>query len=195
MDTRDALSHRVALAAPDARTHGRHYEDILLGLSGMCGPAVAEEVRGLVPGAAGPGSFNYLVADMLHLCGVAADTAERRTGLPYGEAIEKLGAFTARRYLSSTLGKAMWLLANRDIHECLKWSLVSIRAAITYGQRRYERLSPHSARLVFKGELMGPAWMRGIFDSGLHVVTHQRLTISVENMSEPRLEFALHFTW
>lgn len=195
MDTREALLHRVALATPDARTHGQHQEDLLLGLSVLYGPAVAEEVRSLVPEFVGPGSFNYPVADQLNLFDVAALTAGRATGLAYGEILEQLGTFTARRFLESPLGKAMWMRVPRDIQETLKWSLVSIRSATTYGQRRFESLGPNAARIVFQGELMGPSWIRGIFQCGVQLRAQVPFSASTENQSETGLEFALRFTW
>lgn len=195
MDTRDALLHRVALAALDARTHGHHQEDLLAGLSELYGPEVAEEVRGLVPEAVGPGSFNYRVADLLNLCDAAARTASARTGLPYGDILEQLAAFTIRRFLESPLGKGMWMMGPREPHEALKWSLASVRSVMTHGQRRYEHLGPNAARLYFQGELMGPSWMRGIFQCGLHMLTRKPFSVSIENLSEPGLDFALRFTW
>ncbi|WNG55220.1 DUF2378 family protein [Archangium gephyra] len=195
MDTRDALLHRVTRATPDAFTHGQNQEDILLGLSELYGPAVAEEVRGLVPALVGPGSFNYRVADMLKLCDVAALTAETRTGCSYGEVLEQLAGFSIRRFLESPLGKGMWMMVSRDMHEILKWSLASLRSAMTHGQRRYEQLGPGAARIVFQGELMGPAWTRGVFVCGAQRLGRQPLSVSVENLLEPGLDFALRFTW
>ncbi|OJT23729.1 hypothetical protein BO221_17260 [Archangium sp. Cb G35] len=195
MDTRDALLHRVTRATPDAFTHGQNQEDILLGLSELYGPAVAEEVQGLVPALVGPGSFNYRVADMLKLCDVAALTAERRTGCPYGEVLEQLAGFSIHRFLESPLGKGMWMMASRDMHEILKWSLASIRSAMTHGQRRYEQLGPGGARIFFQGELMGPAWTRGIFVCGAQRLGRQPISVSVENLLEPGLDFVLRFTW
>ena len=195
MDTRDALLRRVTLAAPDARTHGQHQEDLLLGLSALYGPAVAEEVRGLVPEAVGPGSFNYRVADLLNLCDLAACTAAGRTGLAYGDILEQLGAFTIRRFLGSPLGKGMWMLAPREMHEILKWSSASIRSVMTHGQRRYEHLGPSVGRISFQGELMGPSWTRGVFQCGLQMLTGKSVPVSIENLSEPGLDFALRFTW
>ncbi|WP_375771108.1 DUF2378 family protein [Archangium gephyra] len=195
MDTREALLQRAAWAAPDARTHGQHQEDTLLGLSELYGPAVAEEVRGLVPEAVSPGSFNYRVADLLKLCDVAALTAAGRTGLPYGDILEQLGTFNIRRFHESPLGKGMWMMAPRDAHEALKWSVVSIRSVLTHGQRRYEHLGPRAARIIFRGELLGPSWTRGVFLYAPQVLALPSLSVSVENLSAPGLDFALHFTW
>jgi uncharacterized protein (TIGR02265 family) len=195
MDTRDALLRRASLAAPDARTNGQHQEYILLGLSELHGPAVAEEVRGHIPEFVGPGPFNYRVADLLRLCDVAALTASRHSGLPYGEILEQLSAFTIRQFIESPLGKGMWMMVSRELHEILKRSLASVRVAMTHGQRRYENLGPSSARIVFQGELMGPSWMRGIFLCGVQVLSQQPFSISIENLREPGLDFTLRFTW
>ena len=196
MDTRDALLRRVELAAPDARTHGQYQEDLLLCLSELHGPTVAGEVRGLAPKIVGPGSFNYRVVELLNLCDVAARTASGPSGLAYGDLLEQFGAFTARRFLQSPLGKAMWMMVPRDMHESLKWSLVSMRSALSHGQRRYEKLGPDTARVVFLGERMGPSWMRGICLSGLQVLSQKTsISASIENQSEAGLDFALRFTW
>lgn len=195
MDRREALLQRIALAAPDARTHGQHQEDVLLGLSELHGSAVAEQVRGLVPEAVGPGSFNYRVADLLSLCDAAALTASARTGLHYGDILEQLAAFSIRRFLESPLGKGMWMMGPRDLHEALQWSLASVRSVMTHGQRRYENLGPNAARIYFKGELLGPSWMRGIFQCGIQTLSRKSISVSIENLSEPGLDFALRFTW
>jgi uncharacterized protein (TIGR02265 family) len=195
MDTRAALLQRVTRAAPDARTHGQYEEDLLLGLAELYGPAVAEEVRGLVPAPVGPGSFNYRIADMLKLCDVAALTAERRTGRPYAEVLEQLGGFTIRRFLESPLGKGMWRMAPRDMHETLKWSLASLRSSTIHGRRRYEHLGPDTARLIFQGELFGPEWLRGAFVCGIQLLTQKPISVSIENQIDPGLDFALRFTW
>jgi uncharacterized protein (TIGR02265 family) len=127
---------------------------------------------------------------------VAACTASGPSGLAYGDLLEQFGVFTARRFLQSSLGKAMWMMVPRDMHESLKWSMVSMRSALTYGLRRYEKLGPDTGRVVFQGELMGPSWMRGIFLSGLQVLTQKTsLSASIENLREPGLDFALRFTW
>ncbi len=195
MDTREALLQRVALAPPEARTHGQYFDDILLGLSEMFGAQVAEEVRSLVPRAVGPGSFNYPVAELLTLCDVGALAAGRQAGVAYGECIEMLGAFVARKYLDSSLGKALWMTAGRDMQEAVKRSLVSIRSGTTYGQRRYESLGPTTARVMFQRELLGPSWMRGMFTYGLQAVSSQSLSISIENLCESGMMFTLHVTW
>ncbi|PTL81989.1 DUF2378 family protein [Vitiosangium sp. GDMCC 1.1324] len=195
MDTRDALLRRVALSAPEARTHGQHYEDVLLGVSELFGASVSEEVRSLVPEAVSPGSFNYPVADLLHLCDAAASTAELRTGSPYGESLEQLGTFIIRRFFNSPLGKALWMRVPREMHESLRWSVVSVRSAFMHGQRRYEKLGPLTARIFFRGELLGPSWMRGIFLGGIQMHSQQPLSASIEHMSASGMEFTLRFTW
>jgi hypothetical protein len=52
-------------------------------------------------------------------------------------------------------------------------------------------------RLVFfQGELMGPSWMRGIFLSGLQVLSQKTsISATIENQNESGLDFALRFTW
>jgi hypothetical protein len=66
---------------------------------------------------------------------------------------------------------------------------------MTHGQRRYEHLGPSAARIFFQGELMGPSWTRGIFLCGLQMLSQKSLSVSIENLSEPGLDFALRFTW
>ena len=126
---------------------------------------------------------------------MAALTVSRHGGLPYGEILEQLSAFTIRKFIESPIGKGLWMMVAREPHDILKRSLGSIRAAMTHGQRRYEELGPNGARIVFQGELMGPSWTRGIFQSGLQVLSQKPVSLSIENLREPGLDFTLRFSW
>ena len=195
MDTREALLQRVALAPPEARTHGQYFDDILLGLSEMFGAQVAEEVRSLVPRAVGPGSFNYPVVELLTLCDVGALAAGRQAGVAYGECIEMLGAFVARKYLDSSLGKALWMTAGRDMQEAVKRSLVSIRSGDDLRPAEVRVARPHHRSCHV------PAGVAGTVVDARHV--HIRTpggvqpvpSISIENLCESGMMFTLHVTW
>jgi uncharacterized protein (TIGR02265 family) len=194
MDTRAALLRRIELSPPEARAHGDNHAWILRDLAHLYGAAVAEQVRGLVP-AAGPGSFNYPVPEFLRLLDAAALTAGRHSGEPYGQVLERLGALNIRGFLESPLGRALWMRVPREVHAVLEWSVVSTRSAVSHGHRRYEKIGPREALVLYRDELLGPSWIRGIFVGGLQALRLEPPRIEVESASDEGLVFALRFTW
>ncbi|QRN94914.1 DUF2378 family protein [Archangium violaceum] len=75
-------------------------------------------------------------------------------------------------------------------------STASTRAVTTYGTRRVEVLGPTSARLVFRRELMGPLWIRGIFTKSFQALSGlASVSATVERYREPGVDFDLVFTW
>ena len=193
MDTRAALLRRIELAPPDARAHGDNHAWVLRDLERLYGAAVAEEVRGLVPPMEA-GSFNYPMAQMLRLLDVAALTAGRHSGEAYEQVLERLAALNIRGFLEGALGRALWMRVPREMHAALEWSVVSTRSSVSHGRRRYEKRGPREAVVFYREELLGPAWMRGIFLGGLQLLMPEPPRIDVENVSDEGLTFTLRFT-
>lgn len=196
MDTREAVRSRIALALPDERTHGQMFMDTLGGFSQLYGSEVAEAARAAASGTVELGLFSCPIAELLRVTDAGASAAEARGLASYSEVLERIGVFLASSYQRSPVGQAFRRLTGSDVLKSMELSMASTRAVTTYGNRRFERLGPSSARIVFKRELMGPLWIRGIYTRTFQVISGiASLSASVERQREPGLDFDLVYTW
>jgi uncharacterized protein (TIGR02265 family) len=195
MDTRDAMQGRIALAPQEARTHGQYLEHTLECLAELLGSEASEEIRASFPLPKETGAFNCLAVESMRLTDVAASLLEQRAGISYAQALERIGTCVGRRLLESPIGKALWGRAGRDMHEVMTMSMVSARASTTYGNRSYTKLGPTSARLSFQNELMGPAWVRGLYLHAFQVMSGGSVSVTVEDCRALGMDFNLHISW
>ncbi|WNG39290.1 DUF2378 family protein [Archangium violaceum] len=196
MDTREAVRSRIALALPDERTHGQVFVDTLGGFSQLYGSEVAEQARAAASVPVELGLFSCPIAELLRVTDAGASAAEAQGLASYSEALERIGIFLASSYQRSPVGQAFRRITGSDVLKSMELSMASTRAVTTYGNRRFERLGPSSARIVFNRELMGPLWIRGIYTKAFQASSGlDSLSASVEFHREPGMDFALLYTW
>lgn len=196
MDTREALQCRLALVAPTAQTRGMIFEANVAELATLLGPEVAKEARAVASTHEWVQSFQYPLTDLLRILHLGASTAEQRGLLTYAQALERLGAGSARHYLGTPVGKAFKALyTNQDVHQALMGSPTTARFSSQYAERIYQGLGPTSARLLFHNELMGPEWIRGFYQQGYQMMFNPSLSVTVEDVRDNGLNFALRYDW
>jgi uncharacterized protein (TIGR02265 family) len=196
MDTHEALQQRLTMASPAAQTRGMFFESAVAELALLLGPEVAEEARAVTSTREWVALFQYPVADLLRILDVGASTAERRGLLTYSQTLERLGGAAALCHLGSPLGKAFRALyANKDIHQALTGSPTTARLSSAYPERRYQRLSPTSALLLFRNEMMGPKWIHGFYLRGYQELFDLSLSVTLEDIEEHGQHFVLRFEW
>jgi uncharacterized protein (TIGR02265 family) len=196
LDTREALQCRLAMASPTAQTRGLFFEANVAELATLLGPEVAREARAVTSTHEWVESFQYPVTDLLRILHLGASTAEQRGLLTYAQALERFGAGTACHYLDTQMGKTFTALyTNKDIRQALIGSPTTARFSSLYAERIYQSLGPTSAQLLFRNEVMGPEWIRGFYRHGYQQMFNPRLSISVEDVRDCGLNFALLYDW
>jgi uncharacterized protein (TIGR02265 family) len=189
------MLRRISLAPPEARTQAQFLTSVLAYVEERLGPEAAEEVRAVAPRLEEGSAFNLLVTEQLRVMDVAVSAVERRLGISYAEAMEELGRFSGRRYVVSPLGRAMWKFPGQDMHQILAATTASARASTSHGERAYEKLGATSARLLFKKEVTGPAWVRGMYRELIRSVSGRELVVTLADYREPGADFSLVYTW
>jgi uncharacterized protein (TIGR02265 family) len=196
METREVVRSRIALALPEDRTHGQMLVDTLAGFAELHGPEVAEEARAAATVSVEPGLFTCPMGELLRVTDAGVSAAEARGFGAYPEVLERIGEYLGNSYLRSPVGQAFRRLTGGDMMKSVEMSTASTRAVTTYGNRRIEVLGPTSARLVFRGELMGPLWIRGIYTKTFRSLSGvSSVSAIVERYREPGMDFDLFYTW
>lgn len=196
MDERVAVQARLRLASPEERTHGQFFEDTLSGLTALFGQEVAEEARSAVPLRVEKSLFSCPIGDLLRLTDAGALAAEQRGMCTYPGALERIGEFLGGSYLGSPVGQAFRRMTRGDLSKSMELSLASSRAVSSYGERRCELLGPGCARLIFRREVMGPLWIRGIYSRVFRAVSgDETVDAIVENFHTSGMNFHLVYTW
>jgi uncharacterized protein (TIGR02265 family) len=196
MDERDAVQARFRLASPEERTHGQFFQDTLNGLTELFGLEVAQEARSAVAGPIDKSLFACPIGELLRATDAGAAAAEQRGLCTYPEALELIGGCLGTSYLSSPVGQAFRRMTRGDLSKSVEMSLASTRAVSSYGERRCELLSSSCARLIFRRELMGPLWIRGIYTKVFRAVSgDDSVHAVVENCQSPGMNFHLVYTW
>lgn len=195
MDTQEALQQRIQMARSEDQVLGLFYEYTVECMGELFGPEAVARGRAAVAGPGGwMGFFRYPVAGLLRLMDAGLDEGEPRT-LVYGQALERVGQATARRFLGSPLGRAYTLVAGREPHGALNSTMSSAKVSATYGERGYEWLGPQRARLFFQHEMLGPSWIQGFYAEGIRLLTGLQMEVRLTDEQGPGTDFCLLFSW
>ncbi|MGZ3461327.1 MAG: DUF2378 family protein [Archangium sp.] len=195
-DTKEALRQRIQLATEEDQISGMFCGSTFQAIRELLGPELAESVRATASPVRQWVHFaRYPVAGLLRLVDAAADLAESRGDLAYAQAVEEIGGSVTRAVQSTPLSKSYQLVAGNSVHDRLALSLGAARVIVTYGERKYERLGPTQARLVFRREMVGPSWMLGAYLSTARSFPGLQMTVTLEQCREFGLDFQLLCSW
>jgi len=195
-DTREALKQRILLARAEDQTAGLFCESAFVGMCELLGRELAESVRASTwPMRQWVSFFRYPVADLLRMVDAAADLGSNQGGLSYAQALQRIGERMTRYVQESPLSRAYRLAAGNNPHDRLALSIKSSQLVSTYGERKYERVSPTRVHLLFRYELLGPSWIMGSYMATARSISSVRMTVSLEEFQEPGLDFQLLCSW
>jgi uncharacterized protein (TIGR02265 family) len=110
--------------------------------------------------------FSYPVSEYLKVAWNAADRLEGRLGSVDGVWTE-LGRRTVTGFLASTLGRTIFAIAGRDPRRIVSAGPAGYRSAVSYGERTVEWTGERSARMLFRGDFMVPAFHRAVMQAAL----------------------------
>jgi uncharacterized protein (TIGR02265 family) len=195
-DTRETLGQRIQLVRPEDKISGMFCESTFLAMRELLGREEADSVRATTwPIRPWVSFVHYPVVDLLRMIDAAADLVEKQGQLSYVQALEELGGWVTRIIQGTPVSRAYRLAAGNEPHERLALALGSARLLVTYGERKYEREGPTHARLLLRGELMGPSWMLGAYRMVAHSIPDVRIAVTLGACREPGLNFQLHCSW
>lgn len=197
MDTQEMFRRRLALITPHDQIIGAFITGTIESLSEEFKPAVAETVLKTWPPPKGLMQVTrYPGADLLRVMDLAAETAEREEGITYAAAVERMARGSLRHVFRTSLGKIFTAMMGKDPHRVVSISIISAKAAATWGEKIYEKLGPTSARMRLTHEFMGPAWVLGFYKEALELIAGvSTVSLAVEDYKEPGLEFSIRYTW
>jgi uncharacterized protein (TIGR02265 family) len=199
MDTRVDLLRRLALALPEECTYGQFLEDTLKGLEQLYGSRVAEHARASrisYPGQSEQAIFSCPLRELLRVTDAGANAVEQWGLGSYSRVLEEMGAFIGDSYLRSPVGQAFRRLTSGDVVKTVEMSIAATRAVATYGQRRFEKTGPTTARLILQRELMGPLWIESIYTKVFRAVSGvSSLSCEIKDVRTSGMDFYLLYTW
>lgn len=189
------LNLRIRAATEKDQLLGIFFDSSLENLERMLGPAEAKAVRTQALGSRNIVSFfRYPVADLLKL--VDAGLQRNKTGLQgYDEAISHFGRAAVNYFFDSQAGKMMSFLSGDEPHRLMASSPSAYKAVTTFGERTYERTGPRTGRLVCQGELLGPAWMKGVVEQALLKAAKATARVRMEVRNPTGTDFTAHVEW
>ncbi|MBU8895636.1 TIGR02265 family protein [Corallococcus sp. M34] len=195
-DSAQALRARMALCQPEHTLMGFFFEGLLEGVERLAGEETLREARAMTRGLAKLKSHQSCSAlEYLSVLDLAARELERR-GQGYASAVEQVAREASARVFSSAVGQLVLAIAGDDPHRGLSNVPGLAGATCTFGERDYERVSDTSARLTFRGDLLGPSWCTGLTLGGVsRGPTGQRFVAELESGAEPFTDFALVVRW
>lgn len=134
--------------------------------------------------------FRYPMSAMLHAldeCGKASPD--------YGMAVGNAGLHVLTGLLASPIGNALVRLAQRKPHDLFAATPAGYRACNFYGEREYVKEAENAALVIFRRELMGPAWQVRIYPRALKSICGVDATCEVLDADEALLNFTVRTTW
>jgi uncharacterized protein (TIGR02265 family) len=196
MDTPRFLQARLALCTPEHTVLDLFLQSLLASITELTGRAVPVDEEARPRGLASRSTQAYRPASeylqALHQGALALEA----TGLTYSDAVEKLSATAARRIFASPTGEMVLSVAGKDPNEALSVTQGMAGATSSFGEREYERVSDRSARLIFRDELFGPAWSRGMTLGGLHRANPDlQYRVELEAGEPPYTHFTMRVSW
>jgi uncharacterized protein (TIGR02265 family) len=194
MDSPQYLQARMALCQPEHTVLDLFMQSLLESIAQLTGRPLEGFAPRQGPAPRGAPAFRpareYLQA--LH----QGASALEATGLTYAEAVEKLSLHAANIVFSAPVGEMVLSVAGRDPNEGLSVTQGMAGATSTFGEREYERVSDRSARLIFRDELFGAAWARGMALGGLLKANPGlKFQVDLESGAPPYASFTLLVTW
>lgn len=195
-DTREAMRQRIQLARPEDRISGMYCESAFLAMRELLGREQADAVRATSwPMRPWVSFVHYPVVDLMRMVDTAADLLAQRGEMSYPEALQEIGGWFTRIIEGAPVSRAYRLAAGNDPHERLALALRSARILVTYGERKYEREESTHARLLLRGELLGPSWSLGAYLVVAQAIPDIHMTVTLGPCREPGLNFQLHCAW
>ncbi|NMO17849.1 TIGR02265 family protein [Pyxidicoccus fallax] len=194
MDSPQHLQARLALCQPEHTVLDLFMQSLLESIATLTGAPLegAAPRQGPAPRNAPPFRPARDYMEALHR-GASALTA---TGLPYGDAVEKVSLHAANLIFSAPMGEMVLSVAGKDPNEGLSLTQGMAGATSNFGEREYERVSDRSARLTFRDEYFGPAWTRAMTLAGLRKANPGLdFQVELESGEPPYASFTLLVKW
>ena len=134
--------------------------------------------------------FRYPVSETLKLLDAGASRAA-----DYGSWFSDSGAEAVEVFFGSPIGRAMAFLGAPDPHRLLSSTPDGYRVCVSWGKRRYRKISKNEAVVEFRFDLLGPAWHAGSFEAGLRRACRVAPTVDLVSRDEAGMNFDLRSRW
>lgn len=185
------LERRIALATDDDLVRGFNFGAIFALVEKHVGPGAAEELRAPL-GKRVLGFFDYPAAEFLRVAFRAADLLEPHFGC-VDAAFRAMGEAASRALMGTSVGRTLIsFMRGNPPDQALRHMPMAYGMAVSFGERTVVPMGECSARIVFKNELMPPAYHEGVMRAGLDEVG---LPAIVEGLSTGPSECELIVRW
>lgn len=89
----------------------------------------------------------------------------------------------------------MAVLGAPEPHRLIASTPAGYRVCVSWGERRYRRISANEAVVEFRLDLLGPSWHLGAFDEGLRGACRVQPDLGVLTRDEAGMNFDLRARW
>lgn len=197
MDSALNLQARLKRCRPSHALTGFFFQGALEQVERLIGGEVAAEIRSQVPCTQDSllPVLSYPASDYLRLLQLGSQALMAR-GRSFEEAMEALGYGAGNGLFAVSPGQMVLSIAEKNPHLGLAEVPGVARLLASFGQRIYQRVAAYHGRFIFRGELPGPAWMLGVFRSGIERIPGCQATLEVDPSTfVPYLDFAVDVRW
>jgi uncharacterized protein (TIGR02265 family) len=197
MDSPLNLQARIKRCRPEHALMGFFFHGALGHLEKLIGGEVVEEIRSQVPctqEALLP-VLSYPASEYLRVLQLGTQALMAR-GRSFEVAMEELGYGAADGLFALSMGQMVLSAAGKDPHEGLGEVPGVARMVASFGEREYQRVAEGHGRLLLRGELAGPSWVRGLIRAGFERIPGCQARIEVAPEAfVPYLDFKLDLRW
>lgn len=198
MDTRSQLLSRLTSCKREQVVPGVFLQAVLVSAEAH-GPEVLSRVRGPI---ADEGrlveSYRYPVKAMLEMLDVIGQAGQGQ-GKTYGDTLFQCGWVAGASYVRSSMGRMRALVATATgLHRALEGIPSAASQSVNFGEHSYRRVASSSGELVFKQDLIGPAWNAGMVLGSIRTafaLDEGRLKFEVHVTDEDASSFLLRVDW
>lgn len=194
METQGQIALRLLEATPDDLAMGLTFEGLFALLEETFEPLVAEGLKkkALEDSSLLSSFFRFPVS---HLLRTVLTSLELVGGPRDASAFMRtLGERVARKTKDAPIAKAVMQLGGQDPHRVLTSFAAGCRTILTFGERTSEKLGERSARLVYKRELLGPAFSLGLMSKVFEIVP-EKVQFAVTQANSSASNFAIELRW
>jgi uncharacterized protein (TIGR02265 family) len=198
MDTRSQLLSRLTSCKREQLIPGVFLQALITSAESL-GPEVASLVRRPISEEGRlVETYRYPVKAMLEMLDVIGQAGQDR-GEIYGDALFQCGWVAGVSYVASSMGRIRALVATATgLHRALEGIPNAASQAVNFGEHSYRRLTSSSGELVFKQDLIGPAWNAGMVVGSIRkafALEEDRLNFEVRVTDEDASSFLLRVDW
>lgn len=178
LDVERQLRHRMAMASPTDTVRGMFFNGALEVARALGGSEAADRCQQLVGEKRIIDFFNYPVTDLLQMSLEMIRLVGAHTGGHAG-VLRRMGMQAAKDFLSSSPGRTMLMLTDKNPRRVLSQLPASFRTVVGFGERKVSwPADGRTGLFLAQRDFMPPAYTKGLLQGVLEAVGAKGVNVS-----------------